>query len=271
MPKVVFWGPNSNMTGSTHAILAVSTLMGINHKTKCLLMQGNPNSKKIETSFTPYDELKSSGVFENSDIGIGALTKIVVSNKLTPSTIKNYAKPVLKDRLDVLYGMNSTEVEQYNVMMHNLQYITKNASEIYDLVFLDLPKQSKQDYVKETLSDAELVVCIVNQDVVKLSEFFDDIKNNELLKGKPIIYVIGDYENKSKYNLRNIKIRYGIKEDILAIPHNYIFADACNDGNIIDFFYRNMNAEKNDYNGEFIARVSEVVEKIIEVTKIKDY
>jgi MinD-like ATPase involved in chromosome partitioning or flagellar assembly len=271
MPRIIFWSPESSMTGNTHAILAVTTLMGINHKAKSLLMQGHFNSRKIETSFTPYDELKSSGVFENSDIGIGALTKIVVSNKLTASTIKNYAKPVLKDRLDVLYGINSSEKEQYTLMAHNLQFITRKAAEIYDLVFVDLPKQNNEEYVKQTLMDSEVIVCTVNQDSVKLEEFFASVQKNELLKGKSIIYVIGDYENKSKYNIRNIKTKYGIKDAMFAIPHNYAFVDACNDGSVIDFFYKNMNADKTDYNGEFISEVSKIVEKIIEESKIKDF
>lgn len=271
MPRIVFWSPESSMTGNTHAILAVSTLMGINHKAKCLLMQGHFNSRKIETSFTPYDELKSSGVFENSDIGIGALTKIVVSNKLTAATIKNYAKPVLKDRLDVLYGINSKEKEQYYAMAHNLQFITRKAAEIYDLVFVDLPKTASQDYVKETLTDAEVIVCTVNQDAVKFAEFFESIQKDELLKGKSIIYLIGDYESKSKYNFKNIKNKYGVKDQLFAIPHNYAFADACNEGSIIDFFYKNLGADKYDPNGAFIAEVSNVVEKVIETSKIKDY
>ncbi|MEG1989685.1 MAG: hypothetical protein RR144_02990 [Clostridia bacterium] len=271
MARIVFWSPMNNMTGSTHVALSVATLMGINHKAKALIMNANANSKKIETSYTPYDELKDSNAFENSDIGIGALTKMVVSNKLTPATIKNYAKPVLKDRLDVLYGMNSKEKEQYKLMTDNLQFVTRKANEIYDLVYIDLPKTMDEKYVKETIEDSEVIVCVVNQDMIKLNSFFEDIQKNESLKDKAIIYVIGDYENKSKYNIQNIRMKYRVKEPIFAIPHNYAFTDNCNEGNIIDFFYKNINAEKNDYNGMFINEVSKLVEKIIELSKIKDY
>lgn len=271
MPRILFWSPDTAMTGNTHAILAVSTLMGINHKAKCLLMQGHFNSRKIETSYTPYEELKENGVFENSDIGIGALTKIVVSNKLTPATIKNYAKPVLKDRLDVLYGINSKEIEQYQIMSHNLQFITRKASEIYDLVFIDTPKGDTNDFVRDVLSDAEIIVCTVNQDVLKLQDFFNSIEKNPLFKDKSIIYLLSDYEDKSKYNVKNIRSKYGVKNDIFVVPHNYAFAAACNDGSIIDYFYRNMNADRTDYNGAFIAEVNKVVEKIIVESKIKDF
>ena len=56
MPRVVFWSPDTNMTGNTHAIIAVSTLMAVQHKVSCLLMQGNFDSKKIESSFTLFGQ-----------------------------------------------------------------------------------------------------------------------------------------------------------------------------------------------------------------------
>ncbi|MEG0872489.1 MAG: hypothetical protein RSE00_00950 [Clostridia bacterium] len=270
MPRIVFWSPTKNMSGNTHAAIAVSTLMGIAHKVNSLLMQGNYNSKKIESSFTPYDDLKSSGVFDNSSIGISALIRLVTSNKLTSDAIQNYAKPVLKDRLDILYGMNSKDMDGYSDLVNNLPYITRKAAEIYDVVFIDLPKSADDKFISDTLLDAEIVVCVVNQDVVKLDGFFETVNNMDELKNKSKIFVIGDYEGKAKFNSSNIKLKNTIKEPIFTVPHNYLFADACNSGNVIDFFYRNMNADIKDYNGYFISQVNGIVEKIIELAKIRD-
>ena len=110
MPRIVFWSPYENMTGNTHTAVAISTLMGMTHKVTSLLMQANFNSRKMESSFTPYEELKQSGVFNNSNIGINALIRLISSNKLTADSIQNYAKPVLKERLD-------------NVIAHILKHI----------------------------------------------------------------------------------------------------------------------------------------------------
>ncbi|MNI14549.1 hypothetical protein D3C73_678130 [compost metagenome] len=270
MARVVFWSPETNMTGNTHVAVAVATVMGIAHKTSCLIMNGHFNSRKIETSYTPYDDLKNSGALDSSNIGIGALVRLVVSNKLTSDSIKNYAKPVLKERLDVLYGINSKDVDQYNQMSNNLQYVTRKADEVYDLVFIDLPKTNHERYVLDTLADSDIIVCIVNQDVLKLDEFFEQVANNEILKNKNKIFVIGDYEAKSKYKVANIKNKYKIREPIYTVPHNYLFSDACNDGNVIDFFYRNINAEPKDYNGNFIYESLNIAERILELAKIKD-
>lgn len=274
MPRVVFWSPCAGETGNTHTAIAVSTLMSIAHKTTCLLMHGNFNSKKIESSFTPYDNLIESGALDNQNLGASALIRLVTSNKLTSDAIQNYAKPVLKNRLDVLYGMTSKDKDGYQDLVNNLPYITRKAAEIYDLVMLDLPKTANQKFIKDVLADSEVIVCTVNQDEVKLDEFFDKITSLEELKEKNVIFVISDYENKSRYNLTNIrnkyKNKYQIQEPLYALPHNYFFSDACNAGAVVDFFYRNLNASPKDYNGYFVSQTNEIVERIFEILKLRD-
>lgn len=270
MARIIFWSPERGMSGSTHAAIAVSTLMGITHKTTCLLMQTNFGSKKVESSFTPYDELKASGAFENSNIGVNALIRLVTSNKLDSSAIQNYAKPVLKGRLDILYGVNSRDKEGYLQLVNNLPYITRKADEVYELVFVDIPKTTGAEYLRNALSDSEIVVCVVNQDSVKLENFFERINSIPEIKDKQKIIVIGDYDSKSKYNVKNIRTRYRVSDPIFTIPHNYVFADACNEGAVVDFFYKNMNADPKDYNGEFITKTAEIVEQIAGIVKLRE-
>ena len=54
----------------------------------------------------------------------------------------------------------------------------------------------------------------------------------------------------------------------MSIPANYVFADACNDGKVIDFFYKNLNADIKDYNGKFIHAIKELNKKILDNIKI---
>ena len=68
----------------------------------------------------------------------------------------------------------------------------------------------------------------------------------------------------------NIKNKYRIKDPIFALPHNYLFADACNMGMVIDFLYKNFNADPKDYTGEFIQETKKIVDKIAELAKIRE-
>ena len=270
MAKVVFWSPLTRMTGNTHAAIAVSTLMGIKEDVSAILLQAHWQNKKIESSFTDYDQLKNMNIFTNSNIGMTALSRLSESNKLLPESIRNYAKPVLKQRLDIMYGTNVTTRDQFATLSETFPAIVRKANEAYDFVIVDCPKGTDNAYIKEVLEDAELVVCTINQDIVRLDDFFEELEKNELIKNKNKIIVIGDYENKSKCNIFNIKGRYKTKYPIFAVPHNYNFADACNDGAVVDFFYKNINADARDYNGYFIDEVRKIVKKILEVSKIKD-
>ena len=270
MPKIVFWSPITRTTGNTHAAIAVSSLMGMEEDVNAILLHAHWQSKKIESAFTDYDQLKNMNIFNNSNIGMTALSRLVDSNKLTPESIKNYAKPVLKQRLDIMYGTNVTTREQFKTLSETFPAIVRKADDAYDFAIVDCPKGAENEYSKEILEDADVIVCTINQDIVRLDDFFEKLEQVEIIKDKPKIIVIGDYEGKSKCNLFNLKGRYKIKYPLFAIPHNYVFMDACNDGDAISFFYKNIKADARDYNGYFISEVRKIVKKILEITKIRD-
>lgn len=270
MAKIIFWSPIARMTGATHAAIATASLIGIEEDFSNILIHAHWQSKKIESSFTDYDELKNTNIFSNTNIGMTALSRLVESNKLTPDSIKNYAKPVLKQRLDIMYGTNVTERAQFGNLVDNFPSIVRKADQAYDLVFVDLPKSNQNKYINEVLADSDLIICTINQEAVRLDEFFTNLEKNESLKNKKKIILICDYESKSKYNIFNIRSKFGVKDDIMGLPHNYIFSDSCNDGQVIDFFYKNLNADPKDYNGFFIAETRKLVKKIIEITKARE-
>lgn len=269
MPKIVFWSPEVNAVGQTHAAIAIATLMAMEEDYSNIIFPGGWQAKKISTAFEDYDTLISKGVFNNSSMGVTALTRLVSSNKITPEAIRNYSKPILKQRLDIMYGTNVTSREQFDMLIQNFPAIIQKASEAYDIVWVDLPKSTQKEYIKEAIERADLVICTFNQEATLLRDCLKDIENNELLKDKKKILLMCDYEEKSKYNIPNIRRMYGIKEPIFAIPHNYMYRDECNSGDVVEgFFYKNIAADTNDYNGYFIAETRKVVKKILDMVKV---
>ena len=170
MPKIVFWSPDANATGQTHACIAISSLMAIEEEYSNLVVHGHWKSKKIESAFTPYDMLKRMNIFNSSGVGITALSRLVESNKITAESIRNYAKPVLKQRLDIMYGTNVSSREQFVQLTKSLQKVIKNSTEAYDFVWIDLPKGVDKKYIIDILRDADFVICTINQDAILLEK-----------------------------------------------------------------------------------------------------
>lgn len=270
MAKIVFWSPEEGTSGCTHVAIAISSLMGITHKTSSLLIDANSNAKKIASSFTLYDDLVNANSFNDSNLGMNAIMRLIKSNKLSPDIIQNYSKPVLKGRLDILYSAmaNTTTEERENLI--SMPLITKNADDVYDLVFVDLPKTTTDDSAIRVLSQADIIVCVVPQEIEKLTNILKKVDGINEIKDKTKIFVLGNYESGSKYNIFNVKLKYKLPEPLYVLPHNYLFSDACNDGNVLDYLYRNINAPAKDYNGEFIFRATEIVNEIIKILKIKE-
>lgn len=268
MPKIVFWSPDAQPTGQTHASVAISTLMAIEEDYSNILIHGHWQAKKIESSFNDYESLKKMNVFNSSSIGITALSRLVESNKLTPESIRNYAKPVLKQRLDIMYGTNVASREQFNQLTNSLNMVLKTATQTYDLVWVDLPKGTDRKYITDALQDADFVICTLNQEAIFLDDAIKAYQENEYIKDKPKLLVMCDYEQKSKYNIQNIRRKYSLKEPILCVPKNYMFADACNDGEVIDFIYKNIGADKMDYNGYFISEIRNITKAILDKVRV---
>ena len=149
-----------------------------------------------------------------------------------------------------------------------MQRVIKNSTEAYDFIWIDLPKGADKKYIVDILQDADYVICTINQEAILMDRAIKVYLESEFLKNKQKMLLIGNYEPRSKYNIPNIRRKYGIKDPILAIPTNYVFMDACNDGQIIDFMYKNIDANKNDYNGYFISEVRNVVKEVINKMKI---
>lgn len=268
MPRIVFWSPVATSIGQTHASIAVSTLMAIEEDFSNILLHGHWQAKKIESSFTSYDSLKSQNVFNSSSIGITALARLVESNKLTPESIRNYAKPVLKQRLDVMYGTNVASREQFSQLTNSLSMVINKSNETYDLVWVDLPKGTEKTYITDVLESADYIVCTLSQEEVFLEEAIKKYLENDIIKKKPKMLLMCNYEPKSKYNIQNIRRKYALKDPIFTLPHNYVYTDACNDGAVIDFFYKNLAADKNDYNGYFVHEIRNITKAILDHVKI---
>lgn len=269
MPIVSFWSTvESTQTATTSTIAAVACAMASKKNYKILLVQTHYQNMDLETSFFNMDKLGSKGTLDIADTGVDALDRLLRSNKLTPENIANYAKPILKGKLEILYGSFKNDRDSYERVLETMPMLVEQASRFYDLVLVDLSRGYNSTEINQILQQSDLIVLTMSQKMQVLKKIFKDIEGLKVLQEKPLIPVIGKYDRFSKYTNKNIARNFGYKKPIYTIPYNTQFFDSCNEGKALNFFIENINADvAMDRNGYFIsetARLSEAILSAIE-------
>ena len=146
MAIVTFWSECKKEIGQTSTAIAVATQMAIEHNYKILLLS-TYDTNDMDKAYWNEDKLNKGlkGIFGNTkkvniDSGIQGLTKVALSNKLTPNIITNYSKIVFKNRLEVLDGYTGKETD-YETIFGVYPEVILNASMYYDIVLVDLNRE----------------------------------------------------------------------------------------------------------------------------------
>lgn len=270
MAIITFWSNEKNETAQTLSMAAVATYMAIEHNYKILILSTKYQDKTLEECFWNLSKSKAlireiTGNKKVSlDSGIDGLIKIIASNKTSPEIVTNYTKIVFKDRLDVLFSTEESKTEEeYMGVKKIYPEIIKTANQYYDLVFVDLNKGLDEEYNKEILEMSDVIMVNLTQRLRLINDFAKLREEEEFLKKRNIMLLLGRYDKFSKYSVKNIARFYHMKKEPLDVPYNTLFFEACSEGKIADFFLRMHNLDKADRNAVFIQEVKKIAESII--------
>lgn len=256
--QVSFWSNVHGQTATTLNMVAAAVMAALEYRLKILVTHNHFDKSGLETSLMDRKYLKAE-LTELSDSGIDALSRFIKFNKVDRENISNYSTTLIKNKLDLLMGTTNTSRELYmNDLNDVIDLILSSAQEYYDLILIDV-SSGKNDLSNKILEHSNLVVVNLNQNISVLDDFFEAY-GTFLDK---CVFLIGRYDSDSRFNLKNIRRRYNIKRDMAVIPYNIEFSDACSEGRVIDFFMKNLNVKKHDYNYVFIQEVRNAVKMLL--------
>ncbi len=233
----------------------MGTLM---RKQKTLMLENHYNLNNLEHALVGRSELqfvKEDSYFYNQ-VGLDSLMKRIHSNMADRNTVAASSISLLNDSIYYIPQSHVTNKEffeyEFNQVLHPLFHALEDFS---DVVFVDTAG-SEHLSSKVILNEADLVVVNLSQNPIILSDFF---KQYSTLQDKAV-FLIGNYNPDSKFNLKNIIRKYHIdKSKIGVIPYNVEFADALSEGNVIRFLMHNYDCKKQDGNYYFIQEVKKSV------------
>jgi len=266
MAIVSFWSNGKEETGKTSAIVAISTLLGINHNYKVLVLDTKYNSYDYEDCYWQEDKLikliNSKDAKTDIGHGVAGLSKAILSNKASPEIITNYTRIVFKNRLELLTD-NKIEPEDYEVHKKIFKDIVKIAKQYYDLIFIDIDNNLGERNINALLESSDIIVTCLPQKLRIIKDYMEQREENPILKQKPVIPLLGRYDKRSKYNAKNVARYIKEKRGVCTIPYNTLFFEACNEGKVADFFIKFRKINPKDRNSMFIEDVRATAEKIV--------
>lgn len=266
MAIISFWSNGDKETGKSSAIVAITTLLAINHNYKVLVINTKHNDYFYQDCYWKEDKIikiiNSKDAKTNIANGISGLTKAILSNKTSPEIVTNYTKLVFKDRLELLMDTD-VEPEEYEIHKGVFKDIARIASKYYDLVFIDLDNKL-DDEVKDSLMEmSDLIVACIPQKVREIKKYMEVRETHKLLSTKPVMPILGRFDKYSKYTAKNVARYIKEKRGIGVIPYNTLFFEACNEGEVGDFFIKFRKINLKDKNSIFIETVRDATEKIV--------
>lgn len=266
MAVISFCSNGKGETGKTASIAAITTYLAIQHNYKILILDTKYNDYSYQDCFWKEDKtiklIHEASERTNIASGITGLSKAILSNKTSPEIITNYTRIVFRDRLEVLTETN-TERAEYETHKKIFKDIAKIASKYYDLVFVDIDSKLDEYITNSILEASDLIVTNLSQKMRHINDYLKTKEENMIFQDKAVIPLLGRYDKHSKYSAKNIARYMKEKEGVCAIQYNTLFFEACNEGEVADFFIKLRKVNPKDKNAEFIEQVKKAAERII--------
>lgn len=270
MAVISFWNDSkSGNIGQTSSIIAIATLMSIEHNYKILVLSTKDNDFELEKAYG-IDESAAVKILKlketKFDSGIEGIIKLASSGKLTPDLIRDYTKIILKNRLEVVAGRKVEEDSDDKFDYDAYKDVIKIANKYYDMVFIDLNYGINDSITQNILKISDLVICNFEQRYENIDKVLDFQNTHlELLPKKSTVYLINRYDKKSKFNKKNIARNSEMKKKLYVIPYDVMFSDMMQSGTVDTWFLnpKVRKAKPEDEYGDFVGQINEICDGII--------
>lgn len=265
--NVVFWSPLSGHGATTSNMACIAMMSSLMYCYKTISFQSGYSYNNLDQSFignaavTQINTVNEEFAYYMGKGIDGVLSSIYMDSFLNEK-IADYSVEIMKGLSYYLPSTTKSNEELFNERMSsNIFGLLTECSKCFDLTFVD--HQSKVSKVsKNIFLNADVCVININQNpdmIIQAKKEFESL--NCTCK---VLYVIGRYDECSKFTVRNIAKKFKInKEDIGVIPYCSDFLEATMLGKTKEFLKSNFSCGKRDHNYNFISEVKKSTDKIL--------
>ena len=241
MSIISFCNMSTEETGQTLMTAAFATCLGIEHNYRILLLTSDFNDKTLERAFwygfskSTMSNILTRTTSIDTASGIEGLLREFASNHASGQVISSYAKPVLKDHLDVITTAKTKDIKEYNNISHLFSQIADVGNSFYDIVIVDISRTLSDEMKQKIMDLSTLVLVGLNQKFGSVYDFDQLRIDNEYFRKKNIYTYMNRYAPDSKFTQKNVARFLRYKDLPFTLPYNILFNDSCSEGKIVDY------------------------------------
>lgn len=266
MAIITFWNDGKAETGQSVSMAAIATTLAINYDYKILMINTKYNDNSLENAFEPknnFNTMFSKGKMD-LDTGLSGVVKAIKSNKTSPEIITNYTKIILKN-LELLTEKKVPKAE-FETYMQYLKDVIKLANKHFDIVLVDLEGELENHQIKQILEISSVKVITIAQNINVIDNYVLQKEREPLLREFNEMILIGKYDEKSKYTIKNVS-KYIKEKNVYGIPYNTMFSVDSAEGKIADYLIRFRKIRPNHVNAKFMEAINNETENIMRMVK----
>lgn len=239
--QIAFWSNYHGQAGTTINTITTALNLTSKYNVKGLLAHTQYIQSNMESAFFTDDNS-----LKDIDVGIDAIERAARSRCLNKENFNSYTYS-LNNRLDFMLGSSKSKYELFEKINDTVMDIFYYANKIYDFVFIDLNAGLQNEITQRVLKESDIVVVNLPQNEKVISDFFmkDNLKLDEIIKGKNKIINIGNYDDESKCSIKYIKKVYKCKSPIFCTPYMTSLKDANNNHKLLEYFIYNKKSKEN--------------------------
>lgn len=256
------YSPQHGQTGATSNMLAILLLMVLKYDQNVFVLQSHFKMNNLEGALVK--KLSQPAMDSLDEYGMDSLIRNRNVANLDKKLIDYSCHSFLDGRLQLLPGTTMISEEIYRQESSILLDVLKAARSCYDQVFIDVTS-SDSELTNQILQEADLVLVNLCQNTQVLDNFF--LGEKTALPNK--IFLFGNYDKRSRYNLTNLRFEYRELDKKRTFPIEYCtgYRDAMWDAEIISFFRRNLDLKKSHKNYAFIQSIERAAKEILKYQK----
>lgn len=270
--NVVFWSPLSGHGATTSNMACVAIMSSLMYCYKTISFQSGYSYNNLDQSFigntavTQINTVNEEFAYYMGKGIDGVLSSIYMDSFLNDK-IADYSVEIIKGLSYYLPATTKSNEDLFNERMSaNIFGLLSECSKSFDLTFVD--NQSKVSKVsKNVFVNADVCVININQNpdmIAQAKKEFESLNCN-----CKVLYVIGRYDDCSKFTVKSIAKKFHIsKDDICVIPYCSDFLEVIMLGKAKEFLKSNFNCGKRDNNFYFISEVKKSTDKLLRKTGV---